>query len=59
MSDAFPPWDKVRNFTLVYMISYIPTSIAIGSSQSNLPLFLREELRRFWSIRQESYRDET
>jgi hypothetical protein len=40
------------------MIPYISTRIAIGSSQSNLPLFLREELCRFWSIWQESYRDE-
>jgi hypothetical protein len=41
------------------MVPYISTRIAIGSSQSNLPLFLREELGRFWSIWQESYRDET
>jgi hypothetical protein len=41
------------------MITYIPTSIAIGASQSKLPLFLREKLRRFWSIWQESYGDET
>lgn len=47
------------DFTLVYMIAYIPTSIAIGTSQRKLPLFLREKLRRFWSIWQESYSDDT
>jgi len=41
------------------MITYIPTSIAIGPSQSKLPLFLREKLGRFWSIWQEKYGDET
>jgi hypothetical protein len=50
---------KFRDFTPVYMIPYIPTSVAIGASQSKLPLFLREKLRRFWSIWQESYGDET
>ncbi len=47
------------DFTLVYMIAYITTSISIGTSQSKLPLFLREKLCRFWSIRQENYGDET
>jgi len=41
------------------MIAYIPTSIAIGANQGELPLVLREKLRRFWSIWQESYSDET
>jgi hypothetical protein len=41
------------------MIAYIPTSIAIDPSQSKLPLFLREKVRRFWSIWQEKYGDET
>jgi hypothetical protein len=41
------------------MIAYISTGIAIGTSQSKLPLFLREKLRRFWSIWQESQSDDT
>ena len=47
------------DFTLVYMIAYIPTGITIGTSQRKLPLFLREKLRHFWSIWQESYSDDT
>jgi hypothetical protein len=41
------------------MIAYISTSIAIGPSQSKLPLFLRQKIRRFWSIWQKKYGDDT
>jgi hypothetical protein len=56
---SLPRETKYVDFTLVYMIAYIPTGIAIGTGQCELPLFLREKLRRFWSIWQESQSDET
>ncbi len=45
-------------FTLVHMIPYVRTDVAISTSQGNLPLFLREETRRFRPIWQEGYRDQ-
>jgi hypothetical protein len=59
LEPALPEPIKYVDFTLVHMIAYITTSIAIGPSQGKLPLFLREEIRRFWSIWQKKYGDET
>ena len=39
------------------MIPRIRSGIAVGTSQSNLPLILRQETRLFRPIWQEKYRD--